>query len=146
MTLDKNEKHDEAMQCLKEGAHQVSQQIDNWIEERSIAGVIEINGMTRREDFGEVDKWMCQPRDAGKHNKRNQNVFKVQTQLNVKELLEKKKKHCAKQNLGLTTKLTNPLHAQKIRHIAEANIKISSEKWYQNHVETRQESKKGNQK
>ena len=92
--------------------------------------------MTRREDFGEVDKWMCQPRDAGKHNKRTQIFFKVQTPLRVRELSEKKKKHCEKQNLGSTTKLRNPLHAQKFGQIAETNMKISSEKWCQKYVET----------
>lgn len=79
---------------------------------------------------------MCQPRDSGKHNKRTQIFFKVQTQISVKELSEKQKKHCAKQNLGLTEKLTNPLHAQKIGHISGANMKISSEKWYQKYVKT----------
>ena len=92
--------------------------------------------MTRREDFGEVDKWMCQPRDGGKHNKRTYIFFKVQTLLRVRELSEKKKKHCENQNLGSTTKLRNPLHAQTFRQIAEANMKISSEKWCQKYVET----------
>ena len=59
MNMDKNQKYDEVIKCLKEGVHQVSQLITKWVEERSIVGVIEINGMTRREDFGQVGEWTC---------------------------------------------------------------------------------------
>ena len=66
--MDKNKKYDEVMQRLKEGMHRVLKLIENWAKESSIAGVIEINGMTTREDFSEFDKWMYQPGVIGKYN------------------------------------------------------------------------------
>ena len=74
--IDKNQKYDEVMQCLKEGEHQVLQLIENWAEESSISVVIDINSMTRREDFDKIDKWMCQPRIIQKYNKRAKIFFK----------------------------------------------------------------------
>ena len=59
MKMDKNQKYDELMQCPKEEKHQVLKLIEEWADASSIAEVIDINGMTRREDFSEVDKWMC---------------------------------------------------------------------------------------
>ena len=57
-------------------------------EESSIAGVIDMKGMKRREDFGEVDKWMHQQIVTGKYNKIIQMIFKVHNQLSVGELAE----------------------------------------------------------
>ena len=36
--------------------------------------------------------------------------------------------------LRLATKLTNKVHAQRIKHIAGVNMNISSEKWWKKHV------------
>ena len=111
---------------MKEGMHRVSKLIENWADERSIAGVIDIDGMVRREDYGELDKWMYQPRVIGRYSKRTQMFFKILTQLSIKELAEKQKKYCLKYKLGLSTKVTNPVHTQRIGYIAGANMKISS--------------------
>ena len=46
------------------------QLIENWPYESSISGVIDVNGMIRREYFGEVDKWIFQPRFIGKVRQR----------------------------------------------------------------------------
>ena len=59
--------------------------IENWPEEISIEEVMHINGVTRREDSDEVDKWMCQPRVIAKCNKRTQMFFKLKG-LSVREL------------------------------------------------------------
>ena len=88
--------------------------------------------MTRRDDVDEVDNLMHQPRVIGKYNKRTPNFFKFQAQLSVRALEENQKKHREKHNLGLTTKLTNPLHTQKIVHIAGVNMKIPSENGIKN--------------
>ena len=54
----KNQKYDEGSQCMKEGMHMVLKLIENWADECSIVGVIDINGMVRRDDFGEIKKWI----------------------------------------------------------------------------------------
>ena len=56
MKMNKDTKYGEATQCMKEGVHRASQLIENWTGESSISGVTEINGMPRREYFGEVEK------------------------------------------------------------------------------------------
>ena len=63
---------------MKEVTHRVLKLIENWADEGSIAGIIDMNGMVRREDFGELEKWMCQPRVIGRHSKRTQMFFKMQ--------------------------------------------------------------------
>ena len=77
MKMDKNQKYGQVMQCLKEVVYRVLRSKENWVEECSIEGVIRINGMTRREDFSEVEKCMRQSRVTGKFNKRMQTFFKV---------------------------------------------------------------------
>ena len=74
------------MQCMKEGAHRVDKLIENWSDDCSIAEVICINGMVRRDECNEHEKWMYQPSVIGRFNKRTQIFFKVQTKLSVKEL------------------------------------------------------------
>ena len=49
MKMEKDTKHNEVTQCTKEGVYRVSQLIKNRADESSIAGVIDINCMTRRE-------------------------------------------------------------------------------------------------
>ena len=66
MKMGKDPKHNEVTQCTKEGVPRASQLIENQADEISIAGVIDIDGMSRREYFGEVDKLTCQPRVIGK--------------------------------------------------------------------------------
>ena len=61
--------------------------------------------------------------------------FKTQTHHSIRELAEKQQKCRAKHNLGLATKSTNVVHTQRIGHIVGVNMKISSEKWHQKHME-----------
>ena len=123
-----------SMTCLRMWTSQASDFHQNWAEHCSIAGVVGIIGMKRREEFGEVEKWMCWPRFIGRCNKRMQFVFKFQTRLSVTDLEEKQQKHCEKHNLGLTTKLTNPFCMKNIGCVSGPNIKMSFEKWCQKHV------------
>ena len=83
MKMDNDPKCDEVMQYIKQAVHLVSQ-LKNWIDGSAMARMIDVNGMTWREDFGETGKWMCQPKVVGKGSKNMQNIFKVQTQLSVK--------------------------------------------------------------
>ena len=83
MKMKKNQKYDDPKQCMKEGMHRVSKLIENWADERSISGVVDIGGMVRIEDYGELDKWMYQPRVIGRYSKRTQMFFKILTQLSV---------------------------------------------------------------
>ena len=83
--------------------------------------------MIRREDFSEANKCIYQPRAIGKNNKRAQMFFKAHTQLSVRDLTEKQKKHCTKHNLGLTKELKKSTASLKIGCIARINMKISSE-------------------
>ena len=128
--MGKNQENEDINQCMKEGMHQVCQLIEYWSEDSSIAGVIDMNGNTRREDYGEIKEWMYPPRVIGKYTKRTQIFFKVQTKLSVIELVKNQEEYWKKYNLGLTTKGTNLVHTQKIGYIAGANVKLSSEKWY----------------
>ena len=74
---------------MKKGMHRVLKLIENWADECSIARVIDMDGMVRREDYGELYKWMYQPRIIGIYSKRIQMFLKIKTQLSVKELSEK---------------------------------------------------------
>ena len=110
---------------MKEAMHRVLKLIENWADKSSIKGIIDVDRMVRREDFGEPEKWTWQPRVIGRHRKRTQMIFKRQTQHSVRELAEKKENNCTKQKLGLATKLTNPVHTQRIGCIAGVSMKMS---------------------
>ena len=105
---------------MKEANHRVLKLIENWADEESIAGIIDMDRMARREDFGELEKWMHQPRFIGRHSKKNTNVFQNENN--------------SKHKIGLSTKLTNAVYTQRIGCIAGENIQISSEKWHQKHM------------
>ena len=113
MKMGKNQKNADDNNCIKEGINRVLKLIENWAEETSISGVIDMDGNTRREDYEDVEEWMHAPRVIGKFTKRTQTFFAVQTELNVKELAEKQKEHCEKCNLGLSTKNTDLVHTKK---------------------------------
>ena len=53
----------------------------------------------------------------------------------MRELVLKQEKHCAKHKIGIATKVTNPIHAQRIGHIVGVNIRISSRKWCLKRIE-----------
>ena len=57
---------------------------------------------------------MYQPRTIGRHNKRTQFFFKMQTEHSVRELVLKQEKHCVKCKLEIATKVTNVLHTQRV--------------------------------
>ena len=88
MKMEKNKKYEDSSQCMKEVKHRVLKLIENWENERLVAGIINIDGMVRREYFGQLEKLMCQPRVIGRHIKRTQMLFKIQTQHSVRELPE----------------------------------------------------------
>ena len=110
---EKKQKNADDNNCIKEGINRVLKLIENWAEETSISGVIDMDGNARREDYEDIEEWMHAPRVIGKYTKRTQMFFTVQTEFNVKELAEKQKEHCKKYNLGLSTKKTDLVHAKK---------------------------------
>ena len=57
---------------MKKRMSRVNELIENWVEESSIAGEIDTNGNTRREDCEDIKEWMNNPRVIGKHAKRTQ--------------------------------------------------------------------------
>ena len=67
MKMEKNQKYDEVSQCMKEGMHRVLKLIEIWADVSSIAGVIDANGILRRDDYGEIKKWIYQPRVIVRH-------------------------------------------------------------------------------
>ena len=72
----KNRKYEDMRECMKEATHRVLKLAENWADEGSIAGIIDTDRMVRRDDFGGLEKWMCQPRSIGRHNKRIHIFFK----------------------------------------------------------------------
>ena len=46
--------------------HGVLRLLENWVDEISIAAVIDVDGMARREDFGEFKKWIYELRVTGR--------------------------------------------------------------------------------
>ena len=73
---EKTRKYEETRECTKEATHRVLKLVENWADEDSIAGIIGTDRMVRRDDCGDLEKWICQPRVIGKHNKREQIFFK----------------------------------------------------------------------
>ena len=90
MKMEKTKNEDDN-NCVKEGINRVIKLIENWTEESSISGVIDMDGNARREDYEDVEEWMHNPRVIGKFTKRTQTFFAAQTELNVKDLAEKQK-------------------------------------------------------
>ena len=76
---EKKQKNVDDNNCIKEGINRVIKLIENWAEESSISGVIDIDGNTRREDYEDVEEWMHNPRAIGKFTKRTQTFFTMQT-------------------------------------------------------------------
>ena len=64
---------------MNEATHRVLKLVENWVDKVSIAGIIDRNGMVRRDDFWDLEKWMYQPRAIWRHNERTQFFFKMQT-------------------------------------------------------------------
>ena len=46
---------------MKEGMHWELKLIENWIDDCSIVGVIDVDRMVRKDDFGEIKKWIYHP-------------------------------------------------------------------------------------
>ena len=44
---------------MKEAKHRVLELLENWADEGSIARIIDVDRVVRREDVEEVEKWMC---------------------------------------------------------------------------------------
>ena len=68
--MEKNRKYEDIMEWMKEVTHRVLKLVENWEDEGSIAGIIDTDGIGRRDDFGDLEKWMCQPRVIGRQNER----------------------------------------------------------------------------
>ena len=118
--------------------------VENWAAGGYIAWIIDAYGMLRGDDFGDLEKWMHQPRAIGRYDKRTQIFLKMQTEHSMRELIAlKQKKNCAKHKLWIATKVTNPICAQRIWCIAGVNMRTSSEKWYLKHVEKELTLKEG---
>ena len=66
---------------------------------------------------------MHRPREIGRHNKRTHVFFKMQTECSARDLELNQEKYCAKQKLGIATKVNNPLHTQRIGHIPGVNMR-----------------------
>ena len=58
MKMENYQKYDDVRKCTKEGVCQVVKLIENLADDCSIAGVIDENGMIRRHEYGEREKWM----------------------------------------------------------------------------------------
>ena len=114
---------------MKAAINRALKLVENWGDEGSIAGIIDADRMIRRDDFGDLENG-CVKLDQSieTHDERMQIFFKIQIEHSVRELELKKVKHCAKYKLGISTKVTKPLHAQRIRHIEGVNMRMSSEK------------------
>ena len=56
MKIGKNQKYDELSQFMKEEMHRALKLIENWEDECSISGVVDVNVMVRRDGFGQIKK------------------------------------------------------------------------------------------
>ena len=52
------EKHEDLEQCTKEAMHRVLKLLENWADKGSISKIITADGIARRDDFGELRRWM----------------------------------------------------------------------------------------
>ena len=52
----KNYKNEELRKCMKEAKHRVLKLLENWVDDWSIVVIIDVDGMVRKEDYGELKK------------------------------------------------------------------------------------------
>ena len=56
MKIEKTKKYEDVEQCTQEALCRILKLTEKWTEEGSIAGIIDTDGMVRREDFVEINK------------------------------------------------------------------------------------------
>ena len=59
MKMEKTRKYEDMRERMKEATHRVLKLVENWADEGSIAGIIDSDGMVRRDDFGDLEKLIC---------------------------------------------------------------------------------------
>ena len=55
MKMEKTRKYEDMRECMKEAAHRALKLVENWGDEGLIAGIIDTDGMVRRDDFVDLD-------------------------------------------------------------------------------------------
>jgi len=68
--------------------------VENWAKKGSIIGVVEFNVITRRENFGNMNPWIYNPRVVKRNTRKTQIFIKVQISLGVRDLAQAHKKYC----------------------------------------------------
>ena len=55
MKMEKTRKHEDIRKCMKEATHRAFKLVENWVDEGSIEGIIDADGIVRRNDFGDLE-------------------------------------------------------------------------------------------
>ena len=101
--------------------------INKWVESKSIEGIYTHDGMIKKDDFNDVDKWVHPIKIVERKDSISINMMlQVHTSLSTHRLHQDAKKICQKYQIRVVSKEIAMEHAKRIGIICGAHVKLAS--------------------